>query len=81
VIFPTGGSGMALPLVLPGFPVSAYGKTRFLALRRGPLYDDKCCEDAGAAACHCPHCCLHLSFAFSCLMNLLWQEAVLPSKN
>ena len=70
---------MALPLALPFVPVSAYGMTVFLAPRRGPLCDDKCCEDAHAAACHCPRCCSHRSFAFSC-WNLLWREAVSTSE-
>ena len=82
---------MALPLALPFVPVSAYGMTVFLAPvsaygmtvflapRRGPLCDDECCEDAHAAACHCPRCCSHRSFAFSC-WNLLWREAVSTSE-
>jgi hypothetical protein len=83
---------MALPLALPFVPVSAYGMTTvflapvsaygmtvFLAPRRGPLCDDECCEDAHAAACHCPRCCSHRSFAFSC-WNLLWREAVSTSE-
>jgi hypothetical protein len=67
---------MALPLALPFVPVSAYGMTVFLAPRRGPLCDDECCEDAHAAACRCPRCCSHRSFAFSC-WDLLRREAVM----
>lgn len=85
VTLPAGGSVIVLLRSLHS-AVSAYGKCcsdalpDFLAPLRRPLFDDECCEDAGAAACRCPHSRSNCSFVSSCFLNLLRREAVSTAK-